>query len=97
ATGTYSNGSTQDLTAFVTWTSSAPSIASINGIGVASGLSTGLASINATYGLTSASVNLSVAPPVSSISVTPKNVSLVIGSILQLAATATYTDGTSGD
>lgn len=97
ATGTYSDGSTEDLTAFVTWSSSAPSVANISAIGVATGSVTGSTSITATYGNASASANLSVAPPLASISVTPNNLTLAPGNTQQFAATARYTDGTTGD
>ncbi|PYU28381.1 MAG: hypothetical protein DMG32_02900 [Acidobacteria bacterium] len=61
------------MTAFVTWSSTAPTIA------------------------TSASTVLSVAPPIASISRTPRNPSLAVGATQQFTATATYTDATTGD
>jgi uncharacterized protein YjdB len=97
ATGTYSNGGTQDLTAFVTWSSTAQTIASINATGIATGVATGTTSITATYGTTSASTVLSVAPPIASISITPRSPSLAVGATQQFTATATYTDATTGD
>jgi hypothetical protein len=48
ATGTYSDGSTQDLTSQAVWTSSAPSVATINPAGLASTASAGLTVIAAT-------------------------------------------------
>ncbi len=97
ATGTYTNGGTQDLTAFVTWSSSSPSVATISAIGVATSVSTGTTTITASYGGTSASVNLSVTKPISSISISPQNPSITVGATQQFSATATYTDGTTGN
>ncbi|MGA3328238.1 MAG: kelch repeat-containing protein, partial [Terriglobia bacterium] len=48
ATGTYSNGSTQNLTASVAWSSSAPGVATITAAGLASGVSAGSPTIIAT-------------------------------------------------
>lgn len=97
ATGSFSDGSTQDLTAFVTWSSSAPSLASINATGIATGIATGTASITASYGGSTASANLLVVPPISSIAISPQNASFSPGASQQFMATARYTDGTSGD
>src|SRR4029077_16586134 len=45
ATGTYSDQSTQDLTSQVTWTSSSPAVATINGTGRATAASQGTTTI----------------------------------------------------
>src|SRR6202040_3649225 len=47
ATGTYSDGTTQDLTASATWASSSPTVATIGSIGLATGVATGSATITA--------------------------------------------------
>ena len=61
ATGTYSNGSTQNLTGQVTWTSSSTSVATINSAGLASGTSAGTTTITAALsgvtGITTLTVN----------------------------------------
>ena len=63
-TGMYSDGTTGDLTPLATWTSSAPSIATINGAGLATSMSTvGATTIKATSGLNSASTVLTVTAP----------------------------------
>lgn len=62
ATGTYSDGSTQDLTAAVAWSSSDPAVASMSS-NTATGLARGNTTIAATLGSTSGSTNLRVTFP----------------------------------
>ena len=63
ATGTYSDGSHQDLTASAAWTSSAPAVATINSIGLASALTVGSTTIQATSGSINGSTVLTVTAP----------------------------------
>lgn len=49
ASGVYSDGTTPDITSMVTWSSSAPSIATINATGIATGLNAGTAMIQASF------------------------------------------------
>ena len=60
ATGTYSDGSHQDLTNSVIWTSSAPTIATISSGGLASGLAAGSTTIQAASGSINGSTSLTV-------------------------------------
>ena len=60
ATGTYSDGSHQDLTNTAAWTSSAPSIATIRSGGLATALAAGSTTIKATSGSISGSTSLTV-------------------------------------
>lgn len=61
AEGTYSDGTTKDLTDPSTWSSSAESVATINGAGLATGISKGSTDITATYdGSSSATSTLEV-------------------------------------
>jgi hypothetical protein len=62
ATGTYSDGSTADLTALVTWASSSPAVASVSASGVAAALSAGSTTISATSGTVSGGALLTVQP-----------------------------------
>ena len=55
ATGTFSDASTQDLTATVTWASSDPAVATISSSGLASGVGEGTVTITATDPATSLS------------------------------------------
>ena len=99
ATGTYSDQSTQNLTALVTWSSSATATASVSNAsgsnGVASSLAVGTTTITATYPATSVSGStvLTVTPAaLVSIGVTPAGTTLPRGATQQFTATGTYTD-----
>ncbi len=63
ATGTYSDGSTRNLTDVVTWASSNTAVATINTLGTATEIATGSSTISATLGAVSGSTTLSVQPP----------------------------------
>jgi hypothetical protein len=60
ATGTYSDNSTQDLTASVTWNSSNPSVATIATSGLATAVGVGTSTITATSGNISGPTTLTV-------------------------------------
>jgi trimeric autotransporter adhesin len=60
ATGTFSDGTTQDITNSVTWNSSDPPVATINASGVASSASVGTTTITATMNSASGSTTLTV-------------------------------------
>jgi hypothetical protein len=61
ATGTYSDGSHQNLTGSATWTSSAPSVATISSVGLATSVAAGSTTIRATSGSVNGSTGLTVA------------------------------------
>jgi hypothetical protein len=60
ASGTFSDGSTLDITSVVTWTSSTPTVAVVNQNGVASSASHGQTNINATFKSVTGSTLLNV-------------------------------------
>ena len=62
ATGSYSDGTSRNLTASVAWSSGSTSVATVNGAGLATGTTVGSATITATSGLISGSSTLSVTP-----------------------------------
>lgn len=94
ATGTFSDGTTQDITNSVTWNSSAPSVASITTSGLATGTNLGNAVISATSGAISISTSLNVnAANLSSITITPGNGSIAQSTSQQFTATGTFNDG----
>lgn len=62
AIATFSDGSTQDVTALATWASSNPSVVSMNGP-IATGLRLGQCTVSATLGSTRGSTALAVRPP----------------------------------
>src|SRR5207244_3741606 len=98
ATGTYSDGSTQDLTQSVTWTSSLPAVAGIDTAGLASSTSIGSTSITAALGSVSASSLLTVNSPVpTALFVSPTNPAVFVGDQQQFTATLIYSNGGSQD
>lgn len=90
--GTYNDGSTQDLTSTANWTSSNTLVASVSPAGIASGQTSGTANIKASFGGQFSQGTLAVNSP-SAISVTPNNSSVIIGKTLQFKAVANYSDG----
>ncbi|MGA2957592.1 MAG: Ig-like domain-containing protein [Thermodesulfobacteriota bacterium] len=109
ALGTYSDGTSHDITTQVTWTSSNTSEATVSNSGLATAITVGTATITATSGSISGSTTLTVTPAtLSSIAVTPNPfplefssfptlLSIPVGATLQFTALGTYSDGTSHD
>lgn len=98
ATGTYSDGSIQDVTASVLWTTDNPSVASIGTAGLASALATGTTNVIATFGSVTGSASLVVtAPLLLSIAVTPGTYLIPTAATVQLHALGTYSDGSTQD
>jgi uncharacterized protein YjdB len=98
ATGTYSDGSTQNLTGSVAWSSSNTAIATINTAGLATAVAHGDTIIQAVSGSVSGSTSLAVITPgatLTSIAVTPGSFTLLAGGAQQLTATGTYSDGST--
>jgi hypothetical protein len=96
ATGTYTDGSTQNLTASVTWTTLNTTVTTISPSGLARGLVTGSATIQAASGSIKGTTTLVVSTAaLSSIAVTPANPSIVQGLTQQFTATGTYSDGST--
>jgi hypothetical protein len=100
ATGTYSDKSTQNITASVDWTSSSPSVADLSGTtpGLVTAQSAGKTTITATVGSISGSGSLTVSsatPTALAISPDPANMSVFVSQ--QFTATASFDDGTSQD
>ena len=60
ATGTYSDGSTKDLSTSVSWTSSQPSKVTVDSTGLATGVKAGTCTVTAQSGSLSASIRASV-------------------------------------
>lgn len=99
AKGTYSDGTTQDLTQTVTWSlpSSAP-IANVSAGGIVVAGAVGTATINATSGSVTGTAGLTVTPAVVvSLNVLPATMSIVLGTSRQLQAMATWSDGSTQD
>jgi trimeric autotransporter adhesin len=100
ATGTYSDGSTQNLTSSVTWSSSNTSDVSVSPAGVATGLTSGSATISASTGSFTAAATITVsiaAATLKSIEVSPANSTLPVNTTQQFSAVGSYSDGSSRD
>ncbi len=100
ATGTYTDTSTHDVTAAVTWSSSDATVATISNASGSNGLATsvgqGSVTITATLGTILGSTGLTVTPAaLVSIAVIPANPSIANGTSQQFAATGTYTDNST--
>lgn len=97
ATGTFIDGSTQDFTSLVNWSSSAPNVATIGyQTGTVSGLSAGQSTITATLGPISATGQLTVTnASLRSVTISPANPTIASATSQQLAATETFSDGTT--
>jgi len=98
ANGLFSDGSTTDITDSVTWSSSAPNIASVNPTGLATGMGVGSATITATSGSATGSAVLSVTSAVlTSVDISPDDQTIPIGGQIQLTLTGSYSDNTTQD
>lgn len=97
ATGTYSDGSTQNITTSVTWSSSDTNVATIGSLsGLAASLTEGTTTITAASGSLSDFTTLTILPPaITSIAITPANPSIDRSATQQFIATGTYSDSTT--
>lgn len=94
AMGTYSDGSSSDITAVASFSSASPAIASITTTGMATGLTLGSSAISATSGTNTGTTTLTVAPvALVSIAITPDNSGLHIGATQQFMVMGTYSNG----
>jgi len=98
ATGTWPGGVQVNITNFVAWSSSAPTVVSVSSTGLAQSVTQGAANITASYGSISGSTTASVTPPaLTSIVVIPGNPSIPVGAYEQFTAVLSYSDGTTKD
>lgn len=100
AQGTFSDGSTRDVTASVTWASDAQSFAMVSNAlgsqGLLTALAQGTSNVTATAGAASAALVVTVTPPVlQRLDVTAPSASLAVGRTQQLTATGVYSDGST--
>jgi uncharacterized protein YjdB len=94
ATGQYSDGTSKDLTATVTWTSSNKSVATVSGAGVISTAAQGTATITGSLSGVNGGTTLTVNPPaVVSLAVSSTSPKIAQGTDVQFTATGTMTDG----
>jgi hypothetical protein len=96
ATGTFSDGSLQNLTSSVTWSSSNSAIASISAGGSALCQAPGTVTISALSGTKQGSTSLTCLKVIKSLSLSVNGQSsVIVGCDVQITAKATYTDGTT--
>jgi trimeric autotransporter adhesin len=96
ATGIFSDQSSQDITASVTWSSSNSTVASISGGGLATAVAIGSLMVSAASNSISASTTVNVQPAVlSSMEIQPANGKIAQLTSQQFQAIGTYTDGTT--
>lgn len=102
ATGSYSNGTSQDVTATANWTSATTSVATISNtsgsIGVATGVAAGTSVITATLSGVSGTSTLTVTPAtLVSLAITPTSPTIAAHTTLPFMATGTFTDKSTKD
>jgi hypothetical protein len=99
ATGTYSDGSTQNLTNIVTWSVNPPTVATIANSGTPglaqAAVGGGSATVAASFAATTGNATVTVAPVLVNINVTPSNPSILINTSQQFTATGLYSDGST--
>lgn len=98
-TGSYSDGSTKDLTNSASYVSSAPAVATVSASGgLVAAVATGTATITASDGGQNATATVTVPAPVvtlTSIAVTPATIPLSVNGTQQLTVTGTYSDAST--
>jgi len=103
ATATYGNNSTGDVTSKVSWSTYATNIATISSGGLLTGVSLGTTTVKAESGNVIGTTGVTIQnKAISSVSIQPLTQGLSVSgtnvpSTVQFTATATYTDGTTGD
>ncbi len=102
AIGTFADGSTQNLTNSVSWTSSPLSVATVSDTagtsGLASGIAPGTATITALFAGEVGTASLTVTnAELTSITITPSDASIALGGSQQFTAMGNFSDGSSED
>ena len=93
ATGIFKDGSREDLTSVVQWSSSHPSMVAVDQTGKAVAKQSGTADITAMIGAIAASAKLTIPPAaIVSITIVPPSSSVGKGQAIQLAASGTFTE-----
>lgn len=94
ATGSYSDGSTKDLTNLVNWSTGDGSLAQVSSdAGLLTAVAQGTVSISATYDGVTASLQFTVtAPTLTGLAISAAGSTLNVGDTLQLTSTGTYSD-----
>ena len=98
ATGSYSDGSTADITSQAAWSSTSSDIAAVSSSGTVKTLMTGTTSIKAAVAGVIGTTSLKVTGGnLTRIAITPLNPQLVKGTTRQISASGTFSNGSSRD
>lgn len=98
ATGTYSDNTTKDITASVTWSSSNTGVATVSSTGLTTAVAAGSTTIKAESGDISGTTALTVTnATLASIAVTPANPTISKSTTQQFTATGTFSDNSTQD
>ncbi len=108
AMGTYSDGSSKDITATVQWSSSNASVASVSSSGMANGAASGQTTVIAKSGTVQGTASLTVSssgggggggssPTLISVTVSAAASSIPVNTAQQFTATGSYDNGSSAD
>jgi trimeric autotransporter adhesin len=99
AVGTFSDGSTHNITTTASWSSSATNVATIPvHNAVAKGLAPGTTTITAASGSVTATTVLTVSnATLVTVDITPASLTIPAGVIINLSATGTFSDGSTQD
>ena len=96
ATGVYSDGTSQDITGQVSWSTGDGSIASVSALGLLTAASVGQTTVSATSGAIAGNATVNVSAVVlQSILVTPSGASIAIGQTQAFAAFGIFNDGST--
>ncbi len=96
ALGIYTDGTAQDLTGQVAWSSGTATVATVDAAGLVTGVSAGASVIKAAAGAVSGTTTLTVtSSTLTSVTVTPPTPSIAPASTLQFRATGGFSDGST--
>ncbi|MNF42928.1 gamma-glutamyl-gamma-aminobutyrate hydrolase [compost metagenome] len=98
ANGSYSDGSSVDVTASVSWVSSDPAVATVDASGLVTGVAPGTATITGTLGGQSATLSVTVSNAVlnaGGLTIATPPLTLAAGLTGQLVANGSYSDGSN--
>jgi hypothetical protein len=97
ATATFSDSSSEDVTAVVLWGSSTPGVASINNQGLVSSVATGSTNISAVLGSVTGTTSLTVTTvKLVGIAILPSNPRIEAHTFVKFTAVGTFSDGSTG-
>lgn len=96
-TAHYSDGSAVDVTTLASYQTDNSQVATVSDDGLVTGVKAGNATVTVTYEGKIATVPVTVAPVLSSITVSPNPISIAKGQSQGITVTATYSDGSTKD